>query len=93
MPLSKLRQKIDKLDLKILRLLNERASIIREIGQVKKEHQLPVYDAQREQQILAAMTTTNRGPMNNESVENIFKMIILECRKIQTDFLVAEEDV
>lgn len=92
MVLQNLRQQIDKVDQKLLALLNDRASIVKEIGQIKKENHSPVYDAKREMEILQNIKKNNRGPMGVDSIENIFKIIILECRKMQTEFLMSEEE-
>ena len=92
MELLSLRQKINKIDLKILILLNERAVVVKDVGKIKRGKKLPVYNAQREMEVLQIVQKNNQGPMSNESIENIFKMIIFECRKMQTEFLMSEEE-
>ena len=52
MTLNRLRQQIDRIDLKLLRLLNRRASAALRIGRLKKKQSLPVYDSRREQEVL-----------------------------------------
>lgn len=43
-----LREEIDKIDSKLLQLLNERSKLALEIGEIKKKYNLPVYDPERE---------------------------------------------
>ncbi|HUS59584.1 MAG TPA: chorismate mutase, partial [Planctomycetota bacterium] len=43
MCLDELRSKIDQLDEQIVRLINERALITREIGEIKRQSNSPVY--------------------------------------------------
>ena len=50
--LAELRREIDKLDNELLSLLSKRMRISREIGQYKKEHNMPVLQAQRYDEIL-----------------------------------------
>ncbi len=50
--LSELRREIDKLDNQLLSLLAKRMRVSREIGQYKKEHDMPVLQTQRYDEIL-----------------------------------------
>ena len=51
-PLLPLRQRLDTLDRIIMDALNERFALIKQVAAIKQAHQLPVYDANREQVIL-----------------------------------------
>jgi len=53
MPLSKLRDKIDAVDQKIIDLLAERLQLVGEVGEVKTVHGLPIYVPEREAAMLA----------------------------------------
>lgn len=50
--LSLLRQQIDALDNELLEVLNKRMRVSREIGQFKKEHRMPIVQAQRYDDII-----------------------------------------
>ena len=52
MELDKARAEIDKLDKEIVKLLEKRFNLASEIGFLKKEQNLPVYDESRERQVL-----------------------------------------
>src|SRR5438270_6567638 len=77
------RERIDTVDLRLLELLNERTSIAQEIGRIKKEAQLPVYEPKREDQVFHNVTSNNRGPMPDDAVKRVFERIIDEMRRVQ----------
>lgn len=83
--LARCRERIDHVDLRILELLNERTSIVEEIGRIKREAELPVYEPKREDQVFHNVTSNNAGPLTNEAVKRVFERIIDEMRKIQKD--------
>lgn len=84
------RERIDRVDLRILELLNERTSIAEEIGRIKKEAQLPIYEPKREDQVFQNVTSNNRGPMPDEAVRRVFERIIDEMRRVQKDRMERE---
>jgi chorismate mutase len=77
------RDRIDAVDLRILELLNERTSIAEEIGRIKKEAQLPIYEPKREDQVFRNVTSNNRGPLPDDAVRRVFERIIDEMRRVQ----------
>ena len=74
---------IDDVDRRIVALLNERTLVVHNIGRVKREAQLPVYEPRREDQVFANITGANQGPLTPEAVRRIFERIIDEMRTIQ----------
>jgi len=83
--LNACREKIDAVDLRLLDLLNERTSVVQEIGRIKRSAQLPVYEPRREDQVFTNVTSHNRGPLPNDALRRIFERIIDEMRKVQKD--------
>ena len=79
--LSAVRGRIDRLDLQLLRLLNQRARLALEIGRIKKRRKWPVFDAYREAFVLRHITRINRGPLSARAVRHIFQAILSECRR------------
>ena len=61
--LAEYRTLIDDVDRRIVALLNERTLVVEEIGRVKREAQLPVYEPKREDQVFANITSANHGPL------------------------------
>ena len=82
-PLQQHRREIDALDAELLRLLNQRARIANDLASIKKSSGLPVYDGQREQQILDRMGEETQGPLGPESIIEIFRCIIRESRRVE----------
>jgi chorismate mutase-like protein len=83
--LAECRERIDNVDLRILQLLNERTSIVQNVGRIKKEAALPIYEPRREDQVFHNVTANNPGPLPNDAVKRIFERIIDEMRKVQKD--------
>ena len=83
--LAECRERIDAIDLRILELLNERTSIVEEIGRIKKDAGLAIYEPKREDQVFRNITTNNRGPLTNDGIKRVFERIIDEMRKVQKD--------
>ena len=81
--LEEFRVLIDKVDNRIVGLLNERTLVVQEIGRVKRLAQLPIYEPKREDQVFANITSSNQGPMTPEALRRIFERIIDEMRSIQ----------
>jgi chorismate mutase len=81
--LEEYRVLIDDVDRRIVALLNERTQVVEEIGRVKRESELPIYEPKREEQVFANVTVANCGPMSSDALRRIFERIIDEMRKIQ----------
>ena len=81
--IESLRNKIDSIDKEILVLLNERAEAAVEIGKLKEEEGLSVYNPGREKVIEERLKKENPGPLPDSSVIKIYKEIIAACRAVQ----------
>ncbi|MGH9718982.1 MAG: chorismate mutase [Bryobacteraceae bacterium] len=77
------RVRIDAVDLKILELLNERTRIVQEIGSIKQEANLPIYEPKREDAVYRNVTQHNGGPLASDAVKRVFERIIDEMRVVQ----------
>lgn len=78
-----LRAAIDAVDMRIIELLQERATLAREIGQVKKELALPILDPAREGKIRRKLSAGHKGPMDTEQLVRIYEVIMAESRRLQ----------
>jgi chorismate mutase len=85
------RNKIDELDRKLVELLNERASAARQIGLLKRDSQLPIYEPDREKQVFANIKQHNRGPLPERDLMQLYERIIDVMRKVQHEQAVAEK--
>ena len=79
--LTAVRQQIDQLDERLLRLLNQRVRFALMIGRIKRQRKWPVYDAAREASVLRHVTQANSGPLSSGAVQRIFRAILRECRR------------
>ena len=77
------RRKIDEIDKKLVELLNERSKCAIEIGRLKHDLKLRVYDPDREQEILRRIKDANGGPLDDEGLQRLFERVIDECRRIE----------
>lgn len=81
--MTRLRERIDRLDEELVRLLNERAVCAVEIGQLKQALGLNVYQPAREQQVLAHVEAVCEGPLPGDAVIRVFERIIDEARRLE----------
>ncbi len=77
------RDRIDEIDTGILRLLSRRARLALELGKLKRNFRLPYRVPRRERAVLARLILVNRGPLNNRSIERLFRLIMRETRRLQ----------
>src|ERR1700745_3252345 len=75
------RQQIDALDQRIVELVQERARVVEEVGDIKREAHLPVTVPSREQQVIAkAQDLAKGGPLPAEAVGRIYQKLVEEMR-------------
>jgi len=77
------RKEINRLDSELLRIFNERASLALKIGEIKKKHNIPIYDPEREKRIFVAMSNANPGPLENDAITRLFERVIDESRRLE----------
>ena len=78
-----LRRRIDAIDRQLVELLNERAGCARDIGREKEAGGQPIYQPQREAEVLANVRAMNRGPLDDDAVTRLFERIIDEARRLE----------
>jgi len=71
--LHELRKRIDEIDEQIIRLLEERVRIAKEIGAIKRELNLPIRDEEREEEVLKKAG----------KFREVFEKIVEVCRDVQ----------
>lgn len=87
MMLNDHRRRIDEADGELVRLLNRRAQMSIQIGQLKKETGLPMRDEAREESILRHVQRTNPGPLDNQALTVIFRTILAESQRVTVEIL------
>lgn len=83
MNISDWRRRIDELDRKLVELLNERARCAIEIGHLKQAEHEPLYQPEREREVLANVEHANAGPLSNPAIRRLFERIIDEARSVE----------
>jgi chorismate mutase len=84
--IEELRSRIDMIDEQLVRLLNVRVACAVEVGRLKHEVGLPVYQPDREAQVLTRVRTSATelaGPLEAEAVVRIFERVIDEARRAE----------
>jgi chorismate mutase len=79
------RKRIDKLDKKMVRLLNERARFTDEIGKLKQKRGLPAYSPAREEEILRNVIKWNKGLLPAEVLRRLYERILDESRTLEKE--------
>ncbi|HEX8335526.1 MAG TPA: chorismate mutase [Pyrinomonadaceae bacterium] len=86
------RVEIDKIDAELLRLLNARAEIAVRVGESKRVAGLSVCDRGREREVIERVRAANRGPLDDGAVERLFRAVIRESRKLQSELAARPEE-
>ena len=84
-----LRTQIDEVDLDLLALLNRRARLAQQVGEVKKQEGSVAFRPEREAQVIDGMKAANPGPLKPDSVAPIWREIMSACRALETPTRVA----
>jgi chorismate mutase/prephenate dehydratase len=83
--LRRLRRRIDALDRRIVRLLNERAGLARDVGRAKAlEGRRSVRDPEREREVLLRVTMANEGPTPQADLLAIYRRLFAVARGLET---------
>jgi chorismate mutase len=90
MDISDWRKRIDELDRKLAALLNERAAAAVEIGRLKRNTDLPVYEPQREREVIANVQRSSNGPLTARDLAHVYERIMDVMRNIQKREIVPE---
>ena len=88
MELEIIRKKLDQLDEQLMTILAERQSYLGDVARYKKAHNLPLYQPEREKQILEAkLALAKKLELDSEMVEKIFAAILESSKKTQAKVL------
>jgi chorismate mutase/prephenate dehydratase len=77
------RQRIDSIDGQIVKLLNERAQVVREVGEIKKRYHAPASAPGREQQVARRAASQAQAPLTPSAVEAIYRTILHEMSSME----------
>lgn len=84
-----LRQQIDSIDLQLLKLINARADLAQQVGQIKQQLGVVSYQPEREKKIIHNLEKANSGPLTHASITHIWREIMSACRALEETTSVA----
>lgn len=84
------RKKIDELDRKLVALLSERARAAVEIGKLKRNTSMPIYEPDRERIVFESVQAVNPGPLPGRDLVRIYERIMDVMRNIQKEEIVPK---
>ena len=87
--IKEFRDKIDKVDDEILRLLNERMTYVKSIGELKIQSGGSIYRPERERAIVKRLKEQSRGLLNLKAIEAIYGEIFAVSRNLEKPQSVA----
>lgn len=85
MDISDWRRKIDELDRRLVELLSQRAQAAHEIGKLKRDVGMPIYEPDRERAVFDNVRAINPGPLPDRDLLCIYERIMDIMRQIQQE--------
>lgn len=89
MNLDDIRIGIDRIDRQLLALLNERAELVHQVGEVKKRDNLQIYAPEREEALLRKLVELNEGRLPEKSIRAIYREIMSAALALEDDLKIA----
>jgi chorismate mutase-like protein len=86
------RLRIDEIDRQLVELLNERSQCAAEIGHIKVQANMPLYQPEREKEVLANAEKNNHGPLADTAVRRLFERILDEARSVERHAMKPERE-
>src|SRR5436190_3511264 len=87
--LQQLRSRIDEIDSKLVRLLNDRTKLVLEIGKIKHASGGEIYAPDREEAVFAGIVAKNTGPLTNESLRAIYREVMSSALFLEKPLIIA----
>lgn len=84
-----LRDQIDGLDKQLLTLLNQRARVAEQVGEIKRAEGTPFFRPDRVAQVIEKIRAANPGPLKGEHVTAIWREIMSACLALESPQRVA----
>ncbi|MEM7146962.1 MAG: prephenate dehydratase [Verrucomicrobiota bacterium] len=89
MSLEDLREKIDGVDDQLLALLNERADLVHEVGEIKKKGGLEIYAPEREEKLLQSLLVKSKGRLPEKAIRAIYREIMSASLDLERGLQIA----
>ena len=83
MKLENFRKKIDAIDDQLIKLLNQRMAVVKEVGAFKRKSNTTIYKPDREKAILKRLISNSKGLLTPAAIEAIFLEIFAVSRNLE----------
>ncbi len=83
--LDQLREQLDKVNIQILNWINQRGELVKQIGEIKKQQGIKVFDPVREREMLDHIIENHDGPFEKSTIEHLFKEVFKAAKELQED--------
>lgn len=80
-----MRSKVDEINIELLSLINARAKLIEEIGNIKTKQGLPRFDPVREREMINNVVNLNKGPFDDKTIRYLYKQIFKASLELQQE--------
>lgn len=87
------RRKIDEVDLQLVQLINQRAQCAREIGRLKRDSAMPIYEPDREKIIFQNIARANAGPLSDVQLRQVYERLVDVMRQLQREEMAPESPI
>ena len=87
--LEKIREAIDSLDQKVVKLLNNRLTLAQQIGELKRGNRGRIYVAEREADVLRRVQAANQGPLKPAAIQAIYREIMSAALALEKPLVIA----
>ena len=89
MSLDSIREQIDALDTALLKLLNERADLVHQVGEIKKKDGIELYAPVREESLFKGLAEKSEGRLTEDSIRAIYREIMSAALSLEEDLKIA----
>src|SRR5258708_39099189 len=79
------RRQLDEIHRKPVELPNHRSRCALEVGKTKHAENLPLYQPEREREVLENAEPVNSGPLTDAAIRRLFERIIDEARSAERE--------
>ena len=90
MDIADWRRQIDEIDRKLVELISQRARAAHEIGKLKRDIGMPIYEPNRERAVFENARRANKGPLPDRDLQRIYERIMDIMRAIQKEEIAPE---
>jgi chorismate mutase/prephenate dehydratase len=87
--LKQVREAIDAIDRQLVERLNERARLVAEVGRIKRDAGAPIFQPEREAEVIRRVTQASQGPLPKAAIEAIYREIMSAARLMQRPLTAA----